>query len=268
MLLQNADLNSPNIYKSSLLKNIQLKDNFANLLRLNKIYHSHLDTSISDNNTSINTGLFFSTEKIIYYKKNFKKRKRFEKSLKFKKKSFKNTLRKKLTLNLKQKTFLTKNLHLISDVWNGSLDNIYATKIYNALKKYNSSLFSQKSFLFADLIKIVTLVSNNKKCFLIFVKFLGFFFSKLPKRKHNLCISFLKLLLNLMIFKYKENILGMKIIINGKLQGKTRAKTTKIKVGSVASNTIENQSLFSKVSIYNLYGAFGIQVLINYAPQN
>lgn len=274
--LKNANASSINLYKKSLLKQIKFKEDFINLLRIKKIYHSHMNVSILDNNTYVDTGLFYSTEKLINFRKNKRKySKRFKakkikitKAKNFKRLRSRDNFLKKLNKHLLNRVFLTRNLHVKCINWNKKIDPKYTKKLYKRLQKYNYSLFNQKRDLFIDLIKIVSLMANNKECFPIFVKFLGLSFSKINKKKHNVYISFLKLLLNVLIIKLKKTILGMKIIINGRTRGKTRAKTVKIKVGSVSVNTTNNPSLLSKVSVYNAYGAFGIQVLINYASQN
>lgn len=70
--------------------------------------------------------------------------------------------------------------------------------------------------------------------------------------------------MNLIILKNNTNIGGIKITINGKLQGKTRAKTVKIQTGAVSINSIKNKPIQSKIHIYTIYGTYGLQILASY----
>ena len=59
-----------------------------------------------------------------------------------------------------------------------------------------------------------------------------------------------------------SNIIGIKFIVNGKLQGKTRADSSCIQVGAVPAQTLDKNIDFSMLHVYTLYGAFGFRIWI------
>lgn len=249
MQIKNIENNIVKLKQNNLIKTIDIKKNIENLYKLKNIYCSKIDLVLTDKNVNLSTNVFFTTEKLIRYKRNF-----------FNKKP-KNNLNKTLKFN---KLFKNKNIILKTKILNKLVDKEYSIFILNNIKKFNNSLFSKRYTMFFDLIKITTLTAFNKENIELFTKILGLIFKSLPKRRHNLFISFLKHLLNLIIIKNKKNLHGIKIILNGKLQGKTRAKTVKIQTGAVSINSIKDNPISSKIHIYTLYGAYGLQILANY----
>ena len=98
---------------------------------------------------------------------------------------------------------------------------------------------------------------------------LGQIFRILPKRKHTRFIYFLKILFKTIIendLNKGDNqtlkIKGIKFIINGKLQGKTRADSSLIQLGSVPIQSIGKDVDFSRLHVYTMYGAFGFQMWV------
>jgi ribosomal protein S3 len=81
---------------------------------------------------------------------------------------------------------------------------------------------------------------------------------------------FLKLLFKNLLLASKlitdENIkaiLGVKLIISGKIKGKPRSTTTCIQVGSVPSQSLAKDISFSKIHVYTLYGSFGFKIWVH-----
>jgi ribosomal protein S3 len=62
--------------------------------------------------------------------------------------------------------------------------------------------------------------------------------------------------------KNKKSILGIKLIVSGKIKGKPRSSTTCIQVGSVPSQSLDKDVDFSKLHVYTLYGVFGFKIWI------
>ena len=251
MQIKNIENRKIKLQKKDLLDTLNIKENFENLCRMKKIFTSKTNVLVNEQNLYLNTNLFFPTEKLIRFKRNL-----FNKN--------------KKKLNIRQRSlkinnlFFNKNLIIKTRILNKEIDKKYALFLLNNLKKFSNSFFSKRFTMFFDLIKITTLTAFNKENIHMFSKFLGLIFKTLPKKKHNLFISFLKQLMNLIIIKNKKSLKGIKIILNGKLQGKTRAKTVKIQTGTVSINSISEQPIQSKIHIYTIYGAYGLQVLANY----
>ena len=235
--------------RNNLLNTLSIKKNIENLYRLKNVYCSNINLNVTDKTVHINSSVFFTTDKLIRYKRNLFSKKRLS------------NLNKKAPIN---KLFNNKNVLIKTKILNKLVDKSYAIFILNNIKKFNSSLFSKRYTQFFDLVKIATLTAYNKENVYLFTRILGSIFRSLQKRKQNLFVSFLKHLLNLMIVKNNKNLQGMKIILNGKLQGKTRAKTVKIQTGPVSINSIKEKPITSKIHIYTLYGAYGLQILANY----
>jgi hypothetical protein len=250
MRLKAIENKSSKLYRGSFLETYSIKENLYNLLKLKNIYSSNIEISQSDSTYSVNTNLFFPTDKVLKYKKFL---------------AINNT-----NLDLSRqfinipKIFQNKNIILKLRVLNYEIDKKVAKLNFSELRKFRYSLFVKKYTMFFDLVKLASLVSSSRDTVHIFLYFLGLVFRSLPKKKHNLFISFLKFLLNLMIVKNSVSLQGMKITINGKLQGKTRAKTVKIHVGNVSINSLGVDTISSKIHVYTLYGAYGIQVLASY----
>lgn len=228
------------------IKTFQVKENIENLYKRKKIESSKTDVILSEKNTKLNSVLFYSTDKLLRYKRNLIKKKNTDKKIKI------------------QNLFPKKSISLKIRILNKEVDKTYAKFLFTNLRKFTNSLFSKRYTLFFDLIKITALASENKENLNLLTRVLASIFRLLPKRRHNLFISFLKHLLNIIIVKNPKNLIGMKILINGKLQGKTRAKTVKILTGNASINTIKDNPILSKAHIYTLYGAFGLQILAKY----
>ena len=99
---------------------------------------------------------------------------------------------------------------------------------------------------------------------------LGQIFRILPKSKHGRFLVFLKLLFKNLLLASKDfnnkglkSILGVKLIISGKIKGKPRSSTTCIQVGSVPSQSLNKDVSFSKIHVYTLYGAFGFKIWVH-----
>jgi hypothetical protein len=143
---------------------------------------------------------------------------------------------------------------------------------YKKMKKFIKTIFSRRFNLFIDFIKFSSFFSQSKINSDSYLYLLGQIFKVLPKRKHSRFIFFLKLLFKMIVEKApayfdKQNlktikIKGIKFIINGKLQGKTRADSISIQVGSVPIQSIGKNVDFSRLHVYTIYGAFGFQMWV------
>jgi hypothetical protein len=238
------------------------KHKITNFLILNELFknaNNNKDIIISDLNicnnnetTNLTVKAFYKTKKLLKYKKLLKKKEFIKSSNKLNKNTnlFNNFEKKNSNLNIK---IYPLNLEI-----NKKLLLIF----YSNLKKFNSILFSRGFNLFIDFLKTSTLLAEKKLSIEAFLILFANIFKNLNKKRHSQFIAFVKILFPLII-KYSD-VIGMKLIINGKLMGKTRASTVKISKGSLRLNSTSSNIVFGKSHIYTLYGAFGFQLWITY----
>lgn len=178
-------------------------------------------------------------------------------------------------LILKQFKFLKNKLI----VFNFKNLNNFLTKqslrfLYKKLKRFEKSLFDRRKPLFIDLIKISSLFIYNKVNAEFFLNILAETFGLILKKNHSKFLRFIKLFFKIICSQkeylskktglYLNNpILGLKLLINGKLRGKPRASTVLIEVGSVPLQTLNMEIEFSKKHVYTRYGAFGFQLWVS-----
>jgi hypothetical protein len=187
-------------------------------------------------------------------------------------------LLKKLSLNIKASLF-SRNAKLFTFFVNTNLkvfkNSLVNLKIYNLntkinkkiifvfykeLKFFKQSLFIRRYSLFIDFFKMTSLFLISKINLYSYLFLLADIFRFLHKKKHSKYILFLK---NLFLKLHFYGIKGLKLTINGKLKGKTRASTVSIIVGSVPIQTVDKAVLFKKTHVYTLYGVFGFKLWLH-----
>lgn len=238
--------------KHQVSNSLILNELLKNATNNKDIIISELDISNNNNTTNVVIKAFYKTKKLLKYKKLLKK-KPVTKSL--------SKISRNVNLfetNKKEKNNLNIRIHPVNVDINKKLLLLF----YTNLKKFNSILFSRGFNLFIDFLKASTLLAEKKLKIDAFLNLFANIFKNLNKRKHSQFLTFVKILFPLII-KY-SNIIGMKLIINGKLMGKTRASTIKISRGSLKLNSTSSNINFGKAHIYTLYGAFGFQLWITY----
>jgi hypothetical protein len=210
--------------------------------------------NICSNNetTNLTVRALYKTKKLLKYKRLLKKKEFIKSSNKLKK-----------NVNLFN-DFEKKNSNLNIKIYplNLQIDKKLLLTFYSNLKKFNSILFSRGFNLFIDFLKASVLLAERKLTIEAFLILFANIFKNLNKKKHSQFIAFVKILFPLII-KY-STVIGIKLTINGKLMGKTRASTVKISKGSLRLNSKSSNIVFGKSHIYTLYGAFGFQIWITY----
>lgn len=171
---------------------------------------------------------------------------------------------------LKQFEFLRCNfVYLNFKILNSELNYNNLSKTYSHFSRFVNILFLRKFNLFIDFLKIYVLFYNQKVFVCTFLYILCQIFKNLPKRKHNRFLFFLKFVFNTLVdssfiklSKTQNVIKGIKFIIQGKLQGKTRASSSCITVGAIPIQGISKNIEFAKLHVYTIYGAFGFRIWI------
>lgn len=192
------------------------------------------------------------TKKAHKIQKNIKKVKLIEKQTKFLQ-TFKN-----LTKNLPTNKLLVHNFKLL----NREVPRRVTILIHTNLNYFKRILFSRRFNLYFDFLKMTALLISKKININTYNVILGTIFKFLTKKSHSKFFSFLKKLSYLLI--KSSTIEGIKIGINGKLKGKLRAKSFKMAIGKIGTQTVTSEVDFSKVHIHTLYGCFGLQTWIKY----
>jgi hypothetical protein len=197
----------------------------------------------------------------------------------------------------RKKSFIIKFFKLFSKSFNYNLlylkfnflNKFIFKKPFRILKKkfqrFEKMLFNRRKSFFIDFIKLILLYESNKINLHSLIEVLADIFRRLTKRLHAKFFNFIKDFFKFFIFKLKKKkkffkfkknltqiplkklvqknlIKGIKFIIKGKLKGKLRARTRKIRIGSTPISTFNKNVEFSKIDSYTVYGTFGLKLWI------
>nr|NP_038187.1 ribosomal protein S3 [Synura synuroidea]AAF36953.1 ribosomal protein S3 [Synura synuroidea] len=244
-------LNS-NIY---LYKNLIYIDNsFENIFLNLNIYLILKQIDFSTNKINLNLILFIFSKKINFFKKKLNQNK------------LKNLSNFCLINILKKKLLLLKvNLIIIKlKIINTLVNKLNLIYLYKICKKFINSLFEKRFTVFLDFLKIVTLFNFSLIKLNLFTYILINIFKRLHKKKHTRFIAFIKIICSFLIKnKFSNNILGIKIVLNGKLRGKVRSNTIIISKGSIPNQTLKKRIDFNQADIFTKYGVYGIKIWVN-----
>ena len=240
------------------LKGYVFMNKFERLLSKKNILISTKELNVESNKLFLNISLFFRSNKTLFYRRKgfVSKKKIVNNNTSLETLFFKNLNSSVLSINL-----LNLNNYLDRDLLNA---------FYKSFKRFVGVLFNRRFNLFIDFLKINALFLKSKVSSKVYLSLLGQIFRILPKSKHGRYLLFLKLLFKALI-DISENsknsfikpILGVKLLISGKLKGKPRSTVSCIQVGSVPSQSIDKNVDFSKIHVYTLYGAFGFKIWIH-----
>lgn len=186
---------------------------------------------------------------------------------------------------LKRKFLIKKNNHNSLRLFLKTLAKIYNVKKihFKATRldiKLNSTLLNLllikgqklglnkqlKNKYIKDLIIALTLLLQNinTKAFLL-IYILAKHFTWLPKKQHKRFFTFLRDLFKIVyeLDKQKNNhILGIKLLVSGKISGKTQASNFRSIVGSVFNQTIDKNIDYATQISFNKLGTFGWKLWI------
>jgi hypothetical protein len=261
---EKKNLNSSNQFENSylFLQGFKFLKYIEYLLKKKNILIVSKSINFINNKFFFNFTLYFCSFKINFYKK------RVIRPLNKSKKLFlKHSNNSLLSLFLKNLNINYTNLFFLRiKVINAAIDTSLIKYFYFKLGRFLGVLFLRRFNLFLDFLKITSLFYKNKVSVNLFLYLLGQIFKVLPKSKHNRFLFFCKYLFQILIkdlnlFK-NSDILGIKLVINGKLQGKTRASSSCIQVGAVPTQSLGKNIEFSKIHTYTMYGVFGFKIWI------
>jgi hypothetical protein len=229
-----------------------------------KLIVIHKELNFINNRCNLDLVLFYKTVKLTVYKKRISKISNRINSFLFNEKKINGLFTEKFKN-------LNNNLVLLKvKVVNNQIDDSLLKILYHKTSRFMGVLFLRKFSLFIDFLKICSLFYQKKVFASTFLYILGQIFKVLPKRKHNRFLFFLKYIFQLFVQDVSiktvlgtNKIKGIKFVINGKLQGKTRASSSCIQIGSVPVQSINKNIEFSKLHVYTIYGAFGFKIWVH-----
>jgi len=240
---------------------------FEKFCLVKNILISSKTISLVNNTISFYFEIFFRSNKLMFYKKKskikitlLKKKIFFKRNVTFFLCDFFN----KKKHNLVDLNFNILNLNLINKNFLRSLKEFYA---FN--KRFLFVLFDRRLNLFIDFLKIMVLFAFNKVSLNVFLFIICQIFRNLSKTKHTKFLLFIRelffFLINFNLNDKNNNysIVGLKLVINGKIKGKTRATSTCIKKGSVPIQSLNKKIEYSKSHVFTRYGAFGFQLWVH-----
>jgi hypothetical protein len=219
------------------------------------------------NRTQLAILLFFRTTRIRKYLKRARVKKNFLKN-----QINKNSISQFLIKNFK---ILKLNLCVLKiSALNIKLkkDTKFLNFLYRKHKKFKNQLFSRREPLFFDFLKISCLFARGRIPTNSFLFVLGQIFKFLLKRKHVRFFNLVNILFKTLIypknlkcqtlskeFKSRNNILGLKLVISGRLKGKLRSQKKCFLFGQVPNQSISKNIEFSKTDVFTRYGVFGLK---------
>lgn len=249
-------LNQPSFSNENKKMNILeiiFNKNFIFLLKIKGIHTSKITLGFTNNKIFICFNVFFSTQKIIKYRK-YKNPTCVDESVRL------NSVFKKLS------NFLRSSLIDVKIINNNKkIDKVLAGRIFLVYKKYLNSLFDKKFYLCLDITKITVLFLIDKIETKSFLDYMGRSFCSIHKKNH---VRYFKLISNVFSFavfrtKNPNPILGVKLQISGKLKGKAIASQQLISCGSMPTQTINKNINFEKIHIFTTYGVFGFKLWVH-----
>lgn len=161
-----------------------------------------------------------------------------------------------------------KNLLIIYTNLNRKVNKVYLKRVYFALRQFIPILFKRGITNFMDLVKLTILFAEKNVSARLFLKLLGVIFKNLTKRQHNKFLLFVLILFKQILKISKKNIHGLKLILNGKIQGKTRSNTKKITCGRPTKTTVRALTIIETIHVYTIYGVFGLQFWVSHNKED
>lgn len=229
--------------------------NLVHALKRKNILTSNLIFYGNTSEKALLLELFFCSQKLKEYKKT-----------NLKASPLKNNLEKEKlnsTLGLMQDncnlTFKVRNLNLLLREKEDILIDFA-----NFFDKLSKKLFRKRGTLFCDFLKAIALVHGKYASASLLLRLLVTLFASLRKRSHSAFLVFLKKLFARLIRKGNSKVLGVKLVLSGRIKGKARASVSKLVVGRVALTSEKADVHKSQAHIYTMYGAFGLKLWINY----
>lgn len=139
-------------------------------------------------------------------------------------------------------------------------------RVWYKFKKITSYTWRKNPYMI-DLFYIGVCFLQKRASVVLLNACLSLFFRRLSKRQHRRFFYFLKKYLQ-MIYKLDKKVYkyiqGFKILISGKIGGKTRAKSVFFVVGKIPTQSFRSCVDYSSIPSYTNMGSFGIKCWFAY----
>ena len=168
-----------------------------------------------------------------------------------------NVLKISLKLYIKNKTINIKTQNLTTN-FERKIDE-------NNIITYKKTIYHFKRFLkdpfLKNFVKILFIVISEKQSAKLLAESLAYYFQK-SKKRHNYLFFFIKTTLTRLVTSKFSKVLGVKIVIVGRLNGAPRAKKKILKVGVVPLQSFNSTIDYYNSVSYTQNGTFGIKVWV------
>lgn len=236
--------------------NIAYNNNINYLFTTNLVYALQKKKIIVSNINFSKTNNLMNIELVIFYRKN-------------KLKYYKNKIRKLKKTKIKSNNklinlFENKNVKIKIKNLNKFINMMHYQTLFLEFQYYSKKILGKRIFLYIDFLKILLLVEKKKASVWTLTYILASIFKPLRKHQHGTFFTFLDQIFKYLLKKRNSNIEGIKIILNGRVKGKTRAKFIKLTLGKI-SLTHQNANVqATQQHIYTIYGCFGLKLWIKF----
>lgn len=238
----------------------KVRNYIINLLNKKGLVINDLNIKKDNNTLYINLNFIISKSSNLYIKR------------------FRKLLKKKYTSQRNNNNSIKFFLKTIAKIYNVKKVYFKATRLDTKLNPVLLNLLmikgqklglnrQLKNKYIKDLIIALTLLlqNTNTKAFLL-TYILAKHFTWLPKKQHKRFFIFLRDLFKIVyeLDKHKNNhILGIKLLVSGKISGKTQASNFRSIVGSVFNQTIDKNVDYAAQTSFNKLGTFGWKLWIS-----
>lgn len=256
------NLTSSLIFKNS--KFLKTQNNLTlvvtRLLLIKKVLVIKKTISTNCNKLVLNLSIYYRNSKV----NNLKKKLKDDKVLGNSAKKFFETLLKN-NAKMHSDNFIQIKLSIINQYLNKKLVSIF----YLRFKRFEKILFSRRSEVFLDFIKLTSLLYCSFVPVSSYLTVLTDIFKFLPKSLHSRFFLLVKVLINILTKNVKtkkltipSDIKGIKLNIKGKLKGKLRKSSISTQKGRVPSQSINHHTEFSRLHVTTRIGVFGFRLWI------
>lgn len=131
-----------------------------------------------------------------------------------------------------------------------------------SLRKHSKSTLLKKTV--KETINVLVIALRKKNSSRLLAEFIAYQLVQLNRlKKQNFFLLFIKQFLMQSLNLGFSNILGLKIIIKGRMDGSSRAKRRRISIGAVSLQTQKAKIDYSTSTAFTRNGAFGIKVWVH-----
>lgn len=165
-------------------------------------------------------------------------------------------------------TFKTNSFKVNLTILNKRLNKKWAIVLFKQFRPFVFVLFNRRFNLYVDFIKLTCLYFSSLLTIDTYLYYIATVFKYLQKKSHGKFVGFLNQVFCVLIFPVKKlsiktEVLGMKLIINGRFKGKTRSKSTKIQIGKIPTQALSKKIEYAKTHIFTKkFGVFGFKLWV------